>query len=300
MNEIDNKTREKGIYKITLTGSLVNFCLVVFKFIAGIMGHSSAMIADAIHSLSDFITDIIVLVFIHISNKPTDKSHDYGHGKYETLATALIGVILFFVGLGVLWSGGFKIYSYIKGEVLASPGIVALWAALISIVSKEVLYHYTIAEGKRLGSQAVVANAWHHRSDALSSLGTAIGIGGAIVLGEKWRVLDPIAAVIVSLFILKMAVRLIVSCIDELLEQSLPEEVEKEIEEIVTSFDGVSQPHNLCTRQIGNHYAIEMHVRMDGNIPLKEAHSVATAIEQKLKEQYGRDTHVGIHVEPLK
>lgn len=300
MKEINEKTREKGIFKVTIVGSLVNLFLVVFKFVAGFVGHSSAMIADAVHSLSDFVTDIIVLLFIRISSKPEDKDHDYGHGKYETLATAIIGAILLLVGVGILWDGGSKIIAFIKGETLSSPGMFALVAAIISILLKEILYRYTIIEGKKLNSQAVVANAWHHRSDAFSSIGTAIGIGGAILLGEHWRVLDPIAAVIVSFFIIKVAIQLIIPCLEELLEKSLPDEVEKEIVDIVTSFDGVSEPHHLRTRRIGSYYAIELHIRMDGGITLDEAHRKATAIEQKLREKYGKGTHVGIHVEPVK
>ncbi len=300
MKEINEKTREKGIFKVTIVGSLVNLFLVVFKFVAGFVGHSSAMIADAVHSLSDFVTDIIVLLFIRISSKPEDKDHDYGHGKYETLATAIIGAILLLVGVGILWDGGSKIIAFIKGETLSSPGMFALVAAIISILLKEILYRYTIMEGKKLNSQAVVANAWHHRSDAFSSIGTAIGIGGAILLGEHWRVLDPIAAVIVSFFIIKVAIQLIIPCLEELLEKSLPDEVEKEIVDIVTSFDGVSEPHHLRTRRIGSYYAIELHIRMDGGITLDEAHRKATAIEQKLREKYGKGTHVGIHVEPVK
>lgn len=300
MKEINEKTREKGIFKVTIIGSLVNLFLVVFKFVAGFLGHSSAMIADAVHSLSDFVTDVIVLLFVRISSKPEDKDHDYGHGKYETLATALIGCILLLVGIGILWNGGSKILAFIKGETLSSPGMFALIAAIVSIILKEILYRYSIIEGKKLNSQAVIANAWHHRSDAFSSIGTAIGIGGAILLGEHWRVLDPIAAVIVSLLIIKVAIRLVVPCLEELLEKSLPDEVEKEIVDIVTSFDGVSEPHNLRTRRIGNYYAIEVHIRMDGNITLNEAHCTATAIEKKLIEKYGKGTHIGIHVEPVK
>lgn len=300
MNDIEEKIRERGIYKVTIVGSLVNFLLVVFKFIAGIVGHSAAMIADAVHSLSDFVTDIIVLIFIRISNKPIDKDHDYGHGKYETMATAIIGSILLLVGFGVLWNGASEILSFIRGNQLQSPGVFALFAAVLSIIAKEILYRYTVREGKKFNSQAVVANAWHHRSDALSSVGTAIGIGGAILLGENWRVLDPIAAVVVSFFIMKVAIQLLIPCLDELLEKSLPDDVEKEIEDIVLSFDGVSQPHNLRTRRIGNHYAIEVHVRMNGNITLEEAHRTATAIEDRLRKQYGKGTHVGIHVEPVK
>lgn len=298
--ESEKSSREKGIYKVTIVGSIVNFLLLVFKFFAGIAGHSAAMLADAVHSLSDFITDIVVIVFVHIAGKPEDKGHDYGHGKYETLATAIIGLLLLCVGFGIFWNGASSIYTFLRGGQLESPGVVALVAALVSIVSKEILYQYTVIQGKKLNSQAVIANAWHHRSDALSSIGTAIGIGGAILLGDHWRVLDPVAAVVVSFFIMKVSVRLLIPCVDELLEKSLPEDVEKEIEQTVLSFPGVSQPHHLRTRRIGNYYAIELHVRMDGKITLEEAHSTATAIENKLKEMFGKGTHVGIHVEPTK
>lgn len=298
--ESEKSSREKGIYKVTIVGSIVNFLLLVSKFFAGIAGHSAAMLADAVHSLSDFITDIVVIVFVRIAGKPEDKGHDYGHGKYETLATAIIGLLLLCVGFGIFWNGASSIYTFLRGGQLESPGVVALVAALVSIVSKEILYQYTVIQGKKLNSQAVIANAWHHRSDALSSIGTAIGIGGAILLGDHWRVLDPVAAVVVSFFIMKVSVRLLIPCVDELLEKSLPEDVEKEIEQTVLSFPGVSQPHHLRTRRIGNYYAIELHVRMDGKITLEEAHSTATAIENKLKEMFGKGTHVGIHVEPTK
>ncbi|MBE7401631.1 MULTISPECIES: cation diffusion facilitator family transporter [Bacteroides] len=298
--ESEKSSREKGIYKVTIVGSVVNFLLLVFKFFAGIAGHSAAMLADAVHSLSDFITDIVVIVFVRIAGKPEDKGHDYGHGKYETLATAIIGLLLLCVGFGIFWNGASSIYTFLQGGQLESPGVVALVAALVSIVSKEILYQYTVIQGKKLNSQAVVANAWHHRSDALSSIGTAIGIGGAILLGDHWRVLDPIAAVVVSFFIMKVSVQLLIPCVDELLEKSLPDDVEKEIEQTVLSFPGVSQPHHLRTRRIGSYYAIEIHVRMDGKITLEEAHGTATAIENKLKEMFGKGTHVGIHVEPTK
>lgn len=300
MAELDKLTREKEVYKVTLLGSFVNFLLVIFKFLAGIAGHSAAMLADAVHSLSDFITDVIVILFVRISNKPQDKSHDYGHGKYETLATALIGVALLGVGFGILWNGANEILAFLRGEQLRSPGMLALVAAVVSIVLKEILYRYTVRMGRKYNSQAVIANAWHHRSDALSSIGTAAGIGGAILLGPDWTVLDPVAAVVVSFFIMRVSIKLLIPCIDELLEKSLPEDVEREIEQIVLSVEGVTEPHHLKTRRIGNNYAIEVHVRMDGNITLYKAHETASAIEHKLKERFGEDTHVGIHVEPIK
>ena len=292
--------REKAIYQVTWAGSFVNFLLVIFKFIAGILGHSAAMIADAVHSLSDFATDIVVLIFTRISNKPQDKNHDYGHGKYETLATAIIGIVLFAVGASICWNGLQAIQTVWQGGRLPAPGMLAFAGAIISIVSKELIYRYTIHVGRKINSSAVIANAWHHRSDAFSSIGTAIGIGGAIVLGESWSVLDPMAAVVVSFFIMKVAVQLLKPCVDELTEKSLPDEIEKEICLIAENTPGVSAIHNLRTRRIGNHYAIEMHVRMDGHLTLYEAHAKASVIENKLKEKYGNETQVGIHVEPVK
>ncbi|MBV8039207.1 cation diffusion facilitator family transporter [Bacteroides togonis] len=296
----EEAVREAGIYRVTLVGSVVNLLLLVFKFVAGILGHSAAMLADAVHSLSDFVTDIIVIVFVRISSKPEDEGHDYGHGKYETLATAIIGLILLFVGFGILWNGATSIWDFWQGGELKEPGMLALWAALASILFKELLYQYTVLKGRRLNSQAVVANAWHHRSDALSSIGTAVGIGGAILLGEQWLVLDPLAAVVVSLFIMKVAIQLLVPCVEELLEKSLPAEVEEKIKQEILAFPGVTSPHHLRTRRIGSSYAIEVHIRMDGQITLEEAHHTATAIENRLKSEFGSRTYINIHVEPVK
>lgn len=294
------RSREKSIYKVTLIGSLVNFLLMAFKFAAGILGHSSALVADAVHSLSDFATDIVVIVFVKISGKPEDDDHRYGHGKYETLATAIIGIVLFAVGIGLLVGGATKVADVLNGAILPAPSMIALIAAAVSIVSKEILYRYTVRVGKNLNSQAVVANAWHHRSDAFSSIGTLVGVGGAIFLGERWRILDPLAAIVVSVFIIKVAMELIKPCIDELLERSLPVETEKKILDIITSFPEVSSPHHLRTRRIGNHIAVEVHIRMDGQTSLEDAHTVATNVEKRLKEEFGPDTHIGIHMEPVK
>lgn len=297
---METKDREHRIYFVTLMGSVVNIVLLVFKFMAGILGGSAAMIADAVHSLSDFMTDIVVLLFVKISSKPEDKDHDYGHGKYETLATSLIGVALLCVGLYIFYSGAYRTWAAFKGAPIEQPGIVALWAALFSIVMKEWTYRFTVKVGKEVESQAVVANAWHHRSDALSSIGTAVGIGGAIFLGEDWAVLDPIAAVVVSIFIIRTAAMLVSGALDELLEKSLPDDEERQIEQIVHSEPEVSGMHHLCTRRIGNRIAIEMHLRMPGEISLHESHAHATNIERKLRSHFGERTHINIHVEPLK
>ena len=291
-------SREKEIYKVTLVGSVGNIILLTFKFIAGTVGHSAAMLADATHSLSDFLTDMLVLVFVNISAKPQDKSHDYGHGKFETLATFFIGLALVAAATGIIVSGAVKFADWLGGAQIAAPGKLALWAALISIVVKEILYQYTSRKGKSLDSQAVVANAWHHRSDALSSVGAAIGIGGAILLGDRWTVLDPLASIVVGAMLMKVAWDVLKNSVNELTESSLPEETEREIEEIITSFPDVTDPHNLRTRRIGNRIAVEAHIRMDGDLPLKEVHARASDIERKLRERFGADTYVTLHTEP--
>lgn len=294
----ENKERERSIYRVTFWGSIVNFFLLLFKFVAGILGGSAAMIADAVHSLSDFITDVVVMLFVRISGKPCDDDHDFGHGKYETLASVLIGVMLACVGVGILWSGCEKIVSVCRGQQLAQPGVIALVAALLSVAAKEVLYQWTAHVGRKVDSSAVVANAWHHRSDALSSIGTALGIGGAIVLGPQWSVLDPIAAVIVSVFIIRVSFKLFVPSIQELLEKSLPIEDEDLILQTINEEPNVSDPHNLRTRRIGSNRAIDVHVRMDGDIPLRIAHQATRNIEQRLRQHFGVQTFINIHVEP--
>ena len=291
--------RNKRIYRVTLWGGAVNVLLLAFKFTAGIVGHSAAMVADAMHSLSDFVTDIIVLAFVHISGKPKDKSHDYGHGKYETLALTIIGLMLLAVSVGIVYGGLVKIVAWMRGEQLPAPGMLALLAALLSIVLKEGVFHYTIVKARELESQALEANAWHHRSDALSSIGTAIGIGGAIFLGSRWAVLDPLASVVVGIFIAKVSLDLLRNGFGDLMEQSLPDDVEQEILRQAGSVEGVKEPHDLRTRRIGNHYAIELHILMDGNVPLLVAHDRASEVEERLRKLYGEETHVVVHVEPL-
>lgn len=292
--------REREIYKVTLVGSAANVLLTIFKFVAGILGHSAAMTADAVHSLSDLLTDAVVLLFVHIGAKPEDTSHDYGHGKFETIATTAIGLTLAAVAVGIGWHGGVAVWQWAHGAPLPAPGMLALWAALVSVVLKELVYQYTVRRGHKLQSPAVEANAWHHRSDALSSLGTLVGIGGAILLGDRWTVLDPLAGIVVSLFILRVALKLLKGGFDELMEASLPDEVEQEILSVVTSFPDVRDPHHLRTRRIGSRYAIELHIRMDGSITLAEAHTRTCEIEQALKARFGDNTHITIHMEPTK
>ena len=292
--------REKQIYRITLVGSAGNALLVVFKFVAGIIGHRAAMVADAVHSLSDFITDIIVLVFVSISAKPQDSSHDYGHGKFETLATLFISLALVAAAIGIIVSGARKLAAWLNGADLEAPGSLALWAAVISILMKEWMFRFTARKGRELDSPALKANAWHHRSDALSSIGAAVGIGGAVLLGGRWTVLDPLASIVVGAMLVKVAWEIMRPSLGELTDESLPEKTEEEILEVFHSFSDISEPHNLRTRRIGNRVAIEAHIRMDGNMTLQRAHEITSKIEGELKERFGSGTIVTLHMEPLK
>ncbi len=292
--------RERKVYHITLLGSLVNFILLVFKFVAGFIGRSSAMIADAVHSLSDFVTDLVVLVFVKISSKPEDQGHDYGHGKYETVASCIIGFSLLVVAVLMGEKAVVKVIGFIRGEALESPGVIALVAALASIAAKEWLFRRTMKVAKEVESPAVEANAWHHRSDALSSVGTALGIGGAVLLGQKWAVLDPIAAVVVSLLILVQSCKILSDAFGQLLEKSLSPEIEAEICRIVYEEPGISDIHHLRTRRIGSRISIEMHLRMEGTLTLREVHDKSMLIEKRLRKRFGESTYINLHVEPLK
>lgn len=293
--------RDKKVYRVTFLGSVVNLLLLIFKFVAGVLGHSAAMIADAVHSLSDFVTDLIVIVFVKISSKPEDADHAYGHGKYETLASCIIGLALIVVGVMMGYNAMVKIVDVVRnGTELASPGIIALAAAVLSIVLKEWMFRITRKVAREVDSPAVEANAWHHRSDALSSVGTAIGIGGAVLLGSKWSVLDPIAALVVSVFIVVQAAKILSDAIGQLMEKSLPRDVEQRICEIVYEEEGTSDIHHLRTRKIGSQISIELHVRMNGSLTLREVHGKSIAIEKRLRAAFGDSTYINLHVEPLK
>ena len=292
--------REDQIRRITLIGSAGNVLLVIVKFIAGVAGRSSAMIADAVHSLSDLLTDFIVLLFVGISARPQDASHDYGHGKFETLASLMVSIALIGAAIGIIVSGASKFAAWLGGADLQSPGKVALWVAVISIVVKELMYQFTARKGRDLESQALVANAWHHRSDALSSIGAAIGIAGAVLIGGRWTVLDPLASIVVGAMLIAVALKIMRPSLGELTDESLSEAQESEIMGIISSFPEVSEPHNLRTRHIGNKVAIEAHIRMDGEMTLNTVHQITSEIERKLKGRFGDDTIVTLHMEPVK
>lgn len=295
-------SKERAFYanRITIIGSVINFFLTIFKLFAGIFGRSTAMIADGVHSLSDFATDIVVIFTMSMTKKPRDFNHDYGHGKFETFASFVIGLALLVVGIGIGWNGVKNIISVIGGKTIPSPHYIALIAAAISIVVKEFLYRWTVKVGKKIDSLAVIANGWHHRSDAFSSVGTLIGIGGAIILGKQWTILDPIAGVVVSLFIAKVALQIIFESTNELLECSLSESEKSKLLEIIESVQGVKEPHNLKTRKIGSVIAIDIHIRVNPHLTVVESHKIATSVEKIVKKNYGEETFISVHVEPEK
>ena len=301
MNEteqISDIDREKKAARVTWVGFFTNLILSAAKIVAGVVGRSSAMVADGIHSLSDFVTDFIVIIFIKISAKNEDSDHPYGHGKFETFATMLISFALFIVAIGIFYSGSVKIYEVLNGRVIERPTYLALIMAAVSIVVKEILYWYTIIVGRKIESPAVIANGWHHRSDAFSSIGTLIGISGAMFLGERWRILDPITSVIVGIFIIGVAYKLARPSIQELLEMSLPEEIEHSIEQKIQATPGVITFHHLRTRKNGNAFIIDMHIKVDPHSSIVEAHDIATHVENNLKTAFGKRTQINVHIEP--
>lgn len=301
MNETDLITdidRERKAARVTWVGFFTNLILSAAKIVAGVVGRSSAMVADGIHSLSDFVTDFIVIIFIKISAKNEDSDHPYGHGKFETFASMLISFALFIVAIGIFYSGSVKIYEVLNGRTIERPTYLALVMAAVSIVVKEGLYWYTIIIGRKIDSPAVIANGWHHRSDAFSSIGTLIGISGAMFLGERWRILDPITSVIVGIFIIGVAYKLARPSIQELLEMSLPQEIEQKIEQKIQATPGVITFHHLRTRKNGNAFIIDMHIKVDARSSIVEAHDIATHVENNLKAAFGKHTQVNVHIEP--
>lgn len=297
-SEETENTRYSQAIHVTKIGMVSNVLLTGFKFVAGIIGNSSAMVADAAHSMSDFMTDIAVIAGLKVAKKPRDSTHNYGHGKIETLSAAFIGLVLVAVAFGIFWGGLQKVITFYQGETLPSPSRIAFVAAVLSIAVKEWLYRYTTVYARKLKSDALIANAWHHRSDAFSSIGTMVGIGGAILLGGRWVILDPLAAVILSFFIFKVAFEISYKNLNELLEASLDSETYRSIEEILMSTEGVMGFHELKTRKIGNAMAADVHIEVDRNLNIVDAHEISTHVEDRLKEVCGKNGHFSIHVEP--
>ena len=297
---MDSKERAGKIYRVTIFGAVVNVVLSAFKLLAGIVANSSAMVADAVHSLSDLATDVVVVVFTGFASQPRDEGHDFGHDKIETFSSVLIGGALLAVGAGLFYNGSADVSMVLRGGHMEPPGVLALVAAVVSIVLKEFLYRLTERVARECGSASLSANAWHHRSDAFSSIGVLFGVAGAMLLGEKWRILDPAAAIIVSVLIFKTAYDLMRPGIEELMEKSLPPETEKEIISVIEDVAGKCDVHNLRTRRIGPGIAVEVHIRLDPDMSVASAHAVTRSVEDALISRFGETTHAIVHVEPLK
>lgn len=296
----EKNIRLKDLMSVTLKGLAINLLLSVIKTLSGIFGRSSAMIADGIHSLSDSVSDIFLILGLRFADKPPDSNHRYGHGKIETLITVIISLMILFAGFVILGNNAYHIYLFfIHGVNLRQPGIIALFAAFISIVIKEILYRISKNAGIKHNSNAMTANAWHHRTDAFTSVAALLGISGAMLLGSNWFILDPLAAVLVSIFIIFVGLRLIKESIKELLETSLGEKKEREIIKIIRSVDGVLNPHNLKTRRVGNSIVIDVHIEVNKFLNIIQAHDIATEVETNLLSKFGSNTYVSVHVEPF-
>lgn len=290
--------RKSGIFKVTIIGGVVKFLIFVIKLLAGIFGRSTAMVADSLHSLSDLLTDFIVLAFVGVASRKPDNKFPYGYGKFETLASLIIGLILFGVGVSIIVDNANLVSEALNGLELERPTYLALIVAALSVIIREALYHYTIARGRRLKSAPVIANAWHHRADALTSAATLLAIAGSMFLGEKWRVLDPIAAIAVGALVVKVGVQVIIPAVAELLERSLDPEELNDIEQLIKSVDGAEALHLLRTRRLGGNVAIDAHVDTAPEISLADAEKISSRIEQRLHQRYGEDAHISVHMHP--
>ncbi len=297
--DLDKETSEevKLGRHVTWVGFWTNAGLSVLKILAGVFGRSSAMIADGVHSASDLVTDVAVLIVIGVSRKKADSSHSYGHGKIETFVTFIISLLLAAVGIGILIDGVERGIDFFKGGEILKPTWLALGMAVISIVIKEWLFRYTRSTARKIASSAMEANAWHHRSDAYSSLATLAGIAGAMFFGPNWRFLDPLAAVIVSILIIAMSWSMAKTSVKELLEASLPEEEAQPIKDIIMSTPGVMDYHHFRSRSNGNTKIVDFHIKLTPDISLREAHDIATNVENRIKNEYGPAV-VNIHMEP--
>lgn len=290
--------RAQKIERVTLGGAVCNVALCAGKLMAGFIGGSSAMVADAVHSFSDLVSDVIVIIFTRITAREKDCKHEYGHGRFETLASLAVSLLLIVAGAIMLAEAVEDIYYIMKGVEGERPGYIALAAAVISILVKEFLYQWTKRVGTQLNSSVMIANAWHHRSDALSSVGSVIGIGGAILLGGKWIMLDPLTGAVISIIIIIVGVRMSLPAINELTDASLSDETEAEILAMLAGTEGVLGVHDLKTRSCGHYYAIEAHIVVNPDISVAEAHDITVHAEKALRSTYGGQTQISIHVEP--
>ncbi len=285
--------REQQVRKVTWIGLGLNLFLSALKFAAGYFGKSQALIADAIHSLSDTTSDIAVIAGSHYWSRPPDESHPYGHRRMETLVSIFIGIMLLAAGVGIGWEA----ITSLRQKQGAPPGWIALAAAFVSIVSKEIIYRWTAAAGRRVKSSALAANAWHHRTDAISSLPVFVAVGGALVF-PTWSFLDRVGAVIVSIFILHAAIKIIWPGISELIDAGAPKEIQANIHACALKSEGVLEAHAIRTRYISRSIQVDLHIVVDGSMTLREGHAIADAVRDCLIQEIPDVVDVVVHVDP--
>ena len=279
------------VIKLGAAGIVGNVALSSFKLGAGIVGNSGAMISDAVHSMSDVFATMIAWFGVHQSKKDADDEHPYGHERVECVASLILGLILLATGIGI----GFNGVMTIAGGEYAVPGRIALLAAVVSIITKEAMFWYTMHYAKLLNSDAFKADAWHHRSDALSSVGSLVGIGGAIL---GFPVMDPIASVVICIFILKVAFDIIKDAFAKMLDTACSEEFEEELREFIASHEGVEAVDLLQTRLFGSRVYVDIEIAVDGEMKLRQAHDIAENVHDGIEEKYKDVKHVMVHVNP--
>jgi cation diffusion facilitator family transporter len=286
--------RVRYVRKVTIIGLLVNLLLSGIKFTAGIFGNSQALIADAIHSLSDATTDIAVIAGSHYWARPPDESHPYGHQRLETLVTVFIGIMLAAASIGIGWKAVSTLH---QQTTTSSPGIIAALAALVSIICKEIIYRWTAAAGKKIRSPALAANAWHHRTDAISSLPVLVAVGGAMMF-PTWSFLDHVGAVVVSIFIFHAAFKITWPGLSELIDAGVPAEIQKRIQAIASNNASVQQVHAIRSRYVSSSIFVDMHIVVDGTITVQEGHQIADAVENRIAKEIPDVLDVVVHVDP--
>lgn len=293
-------TNDQKKQRAYLLSSSVNIILPPFKLITGILGHSSALIADAINSIGDIASNIVVYLFLRISSMPRDKVHTYGHGKFETVATLFIGVMMCIAGILIIVNSASVMERYFtKGTLPVPPEWIALVVAIFTLVLKGIAYLYTRKQGIETKSEALMAQAQDHFNDVFSALAVAVGVTISRLMGGVWSLAEPVAAMIVAGFIIKFGVSICLSALSKLTEAAISDEIIEDIKNIVLQVEGVSDPHNIRTRMIGSStFAVDMDIRVDGNMPLVEAHALTMECEHLIRQKYGEETHINIHVEP--
>lgn len=287
-------TQEAQGRKITWAGIAANTLLIAVKFAAGVLGHSQALIADAVHSISDFITDFVVLMGLRFGRKPPDETHHFGHGRIETIASAMVGLALIVVAVFIGFSAARDIYHHVERH----PTWIAIAAAALSILVKEILYQYTVMVGRRIRSQAVIANAWHHRSDALSSVAVLIGVTGA-QLRPGWHILDAYAALLVSFFIVKVGIDILWGAMREFADTAPEPEVLERIRECILGVEGVMGIHNLKVRSTGGIFEIQVHLEVDNALSIAEGHLIINEARGCLRAAMKDVGEITVHLDPV-